>query len=198
MRYVITALMAILISGVASDLAQAQSSSRGGSSSRPSAGSASRPRASSGRVAPVRSSFGAQPRAPQATGMLNSVRSAPSSGPGSASRSAGSSSKRLPPASSGILSATSGGTSVPTSLSSSRPSSSRRSKKSSSRSSASALPPGYRRWVDSSGRYSVKGKLAAKQDGVVWIRRTDGQLVKLPQSQLSQGDQQFLSSASAS
>lgn len=51
-----------------------------------------------------------------------------------------------------------------------------------------------RTWTDASGRFSIRGKLAAQQDEWVWIRRTDGRLAKLRLQQLSAADQQFVKS----
>lgn len=55
------------------------------------------------------------------------------------------------------------------------------------------IPEGFRRWTDSTGKYSIQGKLAAKRDNVVWIRRLDGKLARLNLSQLSTVDQAFVS-----
>lgn len=52
---------------------------------------------------------------------------------------------------------------------------------------------GYRRWTDVTGRYSIKGMLAAERNGVVWIRRLDGKLARLGVEQLSKQDREFLS-----
>lgn len=197
MRCLLIALVVVFLSAFGNEVAQAQSSNRGYAGS----GTRSAPRMNPARVAPVRSGFGGQPRVPAAAGILNSVRSAPRTtgvGPGSMIRrpSLPTTGLRRRPqpvfaGSAGIPNAVSAGSRATAPRTRSASGSTRSTKK-----PTTSLPPGYRTWVDATGRYSVQGKLAARQDGLVWIRRTDGRLVKLPLSQLSQPDQQFLSSSS--
>ena len=180
-----------------------------------SRGSGSRGRAAPGgsyglpsRVGGARSK--AIPTRGRPTGMMNSANAARFSG---GRRSAGSGSRATtgltprnpisPGLRSGSPSAFGSGTPAPrptTGLS--RPSRARSSAANSSiRSSSpldrittatSTLPKGLRTWTDASGRYTIQGKLAAKRDDVVWIRRLDGKLARLKLDQLSKADQQFL------
>lgn len=54
------------------------------------------------------------------------------------------------------------------------------------------LKDGSRTWTDASGRFKINGKLAAYQNGTVWIRRDDGLVSKLSVSQLSPADQRLV------
>lgn len=184
----------------------AQSSSRG-SGSRPSARRSINPM-SQGRPSRL---GGARPTAVPTrsapTGMLNSVRSSPVSSRGAGrlpSARIGSSSRLPRSAPSSARSLGSRGP-LPLTTGVTAPSKRRapRSPKSSTPRSTSALTSlpidsdtatGLRSWTDASGRYSIRGTIAAHQDGMVWLRREDGRINKLAVSQLSQTDQNLLSS----
>ena len=51
-------------------------------------------------------------------------------------------------------------------------------------------------WRDISGQYSVRGNLAAFEDGIVWIRRDDGLISKIQLNQLSSADQNYVATLS--
>ncbi|MFU7559167.1 SHD1 domain-containing protein [Roseiconus sp. JC912] len=49
-----------------------------------------------------------------------------------------------------------------------------------------------RTWADSSGRFKLPATLIEVKDGTVFLKRTDGQTVKVPLDRLSPSDQQYL------
>lgn len=62
-------------------------------------------------------------------------------------------------------------------------------------SQATATPANTGRiWTDSTGTHSIRGEMAAYQNGIVWIRRTDGLISKLSVNQLSAMDRSHLQS----
>lgn len=181
-------LVVVLVSGIETSSVLGQSGSRG-------SGSRVAPRAGGGypsRVGGARSKAivgGGRP-----TGLINSANAARASGgarptTGLPSRSSFAPSPR----------SYSGGSGT-TGLSSGLPRPSRKSG-ASSRIMPSGprvvIPEGFRTWTDSTGKYSIAGKLLGSQNGSVWIRRTDGKIAKLQISQLSGPDQAFVTDSTS-
>ena len=52
-------------------------------------------------------------------------------------------------------------------------------------------------WRDKSGKYSIRGDLAAYKDGIVWIKRDEGWVSKIPLKQLSSADQDYVARLSS-
>ena len=162
-----------------------------GSSTRPSgSGSRGLPSAVVSRVGGARSKTipsGGRPTgiSNSANALLRSSQSGASSGSGSRGPAARAPSTVGAGSYSGTSSLSNSGLSRPSRRSKSRSTSTKLA-------STGPLPEGFRVWTDSTGRYKIQGKLAAQQDGTVWLRRTDGKLSKLSANQLSTSDQSFL------
>ena len=218
MRSYLLLLSVVLLCLGSTDLL-AQSGSRGGSGSRRSAGSSGRPSISQGRPSRTGMARSARP-APQAmpSGMLNSARHATTSrGPttgitssrsslpyrpspsvrgGSTTSYAGSSTKRRKPRSPKSTYASSKNTPTPARGSSTNNTPIQQHSTTTTLVAGSeafgGLKDGSRTWTDASGKYQINGKLAAYQNGSVWIRRDDGLVSKLSVSQLSPADQRLV------
>ena len=176
----------------------AQSGYRGSSSRSSGSRSAPSSRAMQGRpsrMGPARSTAVPQRSAP--TGILNTVRPGRPSSSGSGMRSLSGPSLGSRPA---VATPSTSGRYSATPIRGSR----KRSPKSPGSYTGSARKPsgaaatiskngnGYRTWTDASGKYQIQGQLAAYQNGIVWLRRSDGLISKLPIRQLSQADQSFV------
>ena len=160
----------------------AQSSFRG-SRARP------RPGGSMGRPSRMGAPRSSVRRAATPGGILNSVRYSPRT-PGARSTTGITRRRGLPPRGAGPRPA--GRSQVATGYSASRhkPGSYKpKTAPASATTLASTNPREVRTWTDSTGKYTIQGRLETYRKGVVWIRRADGRLAKVALTQLSQADQ---------
>ena len=194
---------ALLCFGSTDLFAQSGSRSSGSSSRGRSSGSGARQTLPQGRPSRTGAARSSRP-APQAmpSGILNSARHATSSrrpttggsssrpslpyrpspsarGGSSPSLSAGSSTKRRTPRSPKSYASTKTSTSTGGSSTKSNSSQSTTTTLVSGSDSFASLKDGSRVWTDASGRFTINGKMAAYQNGTVWIRRDDGLISKL-------------------